>query len=148
MLKNQKKLAAEAASVGIDRVRLVPERISEIKDAITKADIRTLIKSGAIIISSVHTPSRVRARERQRQKKKGRHRGSGLKKGAKGARAPSKLTWMRKIRLLRSTLKSLREDKKINHETYRELYRKAKGGFFRDRGHLLFYLEQNKLTKQ
>jgi len=147
MLKNQKKLAAEVANVGIDRVRLVPERASEIKDAITKADIRMLIKSGAIIIVPSYSPSRVRARARQQQKKRGRRRGAGLKKGAKGARTPSKLAWMRKIRLLRSTLRTLLDKEKITHDTYRELYKKSKGGFFRDRGHLLFYLEQNKLMK-
>jgi large subunit ribosomal protein L19e len=146
-LKNQKRLAAKAVSVGIDNVRLVPERISEIKEAITKEDIRALIKSGAIIIYAKKSPSRIRARLRQKQKKRGRRRGAGKRKGAKFARAPGKLTWTRKIRLMRSTLKALREKNRITKETYKDIYLKAKGGFFRDKGHMMFYLEQGKLLK-
>src|SRR3990172_11632349 len=147
MLKNQKKLAAVVAKAGIERVRLVPERISEIKEAIKKEDIRTLIKSGAITISNTKTPSRGRARARHAQKKRGRSRGTGRRKGAQGARAPKKQAWVRKIRLIRRTLKSLRGSDKISQQTYRDIYMKAKGGFFRDRGHMLFYLQQNKLMK-
>jgi large subunit ribosomal protein L19e len=147
MLKNQKKLAAEVAHVGIDRVRLVPERVSEIKEAITKADIRALIKSGAIIVKPISPPSKARARERRAQKKRGRQKGTGKRKGAKNARQNAKQLWMRKIRLMRATLKYLRDSDKISKDTFKDIYRKAKGGFFRDKGHMLFYLEQNKLVR-
>jgi large subunit ribosomal protein L19e len=146
-LSNQKILAAKAAGVGIERVVLVPERIEEIKDAITKADIRTLIKSGAIKILNTRTPSRGRAKVRHAQKLRGRRRGSSRRKGASGARTPTKRAWINKIRLMRSTLKSLREQDKLSLQDYHQVYRRAKGGFFRDRGHMLFYLKQNKLLK-
>jgi len=147
MLKNQKKLASEVSGAGIDRVRLVPERVSEIKEAITREDIRALIKSGAIIISPSKGTSKARARARHAQRKRGRQRGHGKRKGAQNARMPSKLVWMRKIRLMRQTLQQLRSREKITQPTFKDMYRKAKGGFFRDRGHMLFYLEQNKLMK-
>lgn len=146
-LANQKKLAAKAAGVGLGRVILVPERLAEIKDAITKTDIRALIKSGAIKISDARTPSRGRAKLRHLQKVRGRRRGQSRRKGAGGARSNKKTAWINKIRLLRRTLQTLRERDKLSAETYHQIYRKAKGGFFRDRGHMLFYLEQNKLIK-
>lgn len=146
-IANQKRLAAKAAGVGVGRVILVPERVSEIKDAITKADIRALIKNGAIKIIDAQSPSRVRAKARHAQKLRGRRRGSGKKRGAAGARLNKKHNWMNKIRLMRSTIKNLKTQNKITQQTYVEIYRKAKGGFFRDRGHMLFYLNQNKLMK-
>lgn len=144
-LAMQKRLAAKVASVGVDRIALVPERISEIKDAITKADIRSLIKSGAIRILPACTPSKARARIRHLQQKRGRRRGSGRRKGAKNARTSSKRLWIRKIRLMRATLTHLKTTGKLTPQNYRLIYRRAKGGFFRDKGHMLFYLEQNKL---
>ena len=146
-LDNQKRLAAKVAHVGTDRVALVPERISEIKDAITKTDIRTLIKSGAIKILPQKTPSMTRAKARLAQRKFGRQRGHGRRKGAKYARAPAKQAWVRKIRLIRSALKHLKTTNRITQQTYKDIYRKAKGNFFRDKGHMLFYLQQNKLVK-
>jgi large subunit ribosomal protein L19e len=146
-LSNQKILAAKVAGVGLARIMLVPERVSEIKDAITKADIRALIKSGAIKISDARTPSRIRAKIRHAQKLRGRRKGHGKRKGGARARVPSKRQWINKIRLMRGTLKNLKVQGKLSQETYTQIYRRAKGGFFRDRGHMLFYLEQNKLMK-
>ena len=147
-IRNQKILAAKVAGVGLDRILLVPERVSEIKDAITKADIRALIKSGAIKISDAKTPSRVRAKARHAQQLRGRRRGSGKRKGALSARAPAKREWINKIRLMRNVLSTLKDQGKLSQATYKDIYRKAKGGFFRNKGHMLFYLEQNKLLKR
>jgi large subunit ribosomal protein L19e len=146
-IKNQKILAAKVAGVGIDRVILVPERLNEIKEAITKADIRALIKSGAIKILDAKTPSRARAKKRHAQRLRGRRKGHGKRKGSAKARSPSKTEWIKKIRLMRKTLKNLKAQGKLDKKIFNEIYRKAKGGFFRDKGHLLFYLEQNKLLK-
>jgi large subunit ribosomal protein L19e len=146
-LKTQRELAAKVTGAGLDRIALVPERVSEIKDAITKADIRALIKSGAIIIKSISTPSRIRAKVRHAQKLRGRRRGAGKRKGASGARTPTKREWINKIRLMRNMLKTLRERGKLTDEVYHLIYRRAKGGFFRNKGHMMIYLEQNKLMK-
>jgi large subunit ribosomal protein L19e len=47
---------------------------------------------------------------------------------------------MRRIRAQRDLLKELRESKKIPVKVYREYYRRAKGGMFRSRAHLLLNL--------
>jgi large subunit ribosomal protein L19e len=141
----QKRLAAKVAGVGLDKVVINTARTEEVKEAITKADIRSLIKTGAIIVKPVATPSRFRAKLQIAQKKKGKRRGQGHKKGAWKARVGN--TWTAKIRAMRSMLQELRTEKKITNETYRDAYMKAKGGFFRDKGHIRFYLEQNKMVK-
>jgi len=145
--ETQKVLAAKVAGVGLSRVALDPLRYEDIKEALTKEDIRGLIKQGAIKISPIRGPSRHRARARHKQQKKGRQMGQGTRRGSKFARNPRKQQWMRKIRKIRSTILGLKEKTLLDTKTYRDLYLKAKGGFFRDRGHLMFYIESNKLLQ-
>ena len=47
---------------------------------------------------------------------------------------------MRRIRAQRALLRQLRDEKKIPRGVYREFYRRAKGGMFRSRAHLLVNL--------
>ena len=47
---------------------------------------------------------------------------------------------MRRIRAQRDLLRELRSTKKIPPAVYREFYRRAKGGMFRSRAHLLVNL--------
>ena len=146
--KLQKKLVGRALRIGKDRVKLKPSEASEIKEAITKADIKDLIKEGSIVISQSTGISRARARERQKQRKKGRQRGHGNRKGRQGARTSTKETWMRRIRLQRAVLKALRDNSKISKSEYRSLYLKSKGGFFRSKRHINLYLEEHNLLKK
>jgi len=145
--ETQKVLAAKVAGVGLDRVILDPLRYEDIKEALTKEDVRALIKQGAIKILPVKRPSRHRARARHKQQKKGKQLGHGTRRGSKFARNPRKQQWMIKIRKIRATLSDLKEKNLLDPKVYRDLYLKAKGGFFRDRGHLMFYIESNKLLK-
>ncbi len=146
-LYNQKRLAAKVADVGIGKISLDQSRVDDIKEAITKADVRSLIKQGAIKVKKSKIPSRHRARKRGIQKKKGRQRGEGKRKGRFGARAPKKREWINKIRLLRRTLNVMKDKEQISRKDYRMLYSKAKGGFFRNRAHLIFYIKQNNLFR-
>jgi large subunit ribosomal protein L19e len=47
---------------------------------------------------------------------------------------------MRRIRAQRNLLRELRDSKKIPPAVYREFYRRAKGGMFRSRAHLIVNL--------
>lgn len=147
-LRMQRILAAKVAGVGLARVILDPLRYDDIKEALTKEDIRSLIKQGAIKILPVSSPSRHRARARHKQQKKGRQTGHGTRRGKKFAKYPRKRQWITKIRKIRKTLLDLKEKNLLETKTYRDLYLKAKGGFFRDKGHLMFYINSNKLLKE
>jgi len=141
-LELQRRLAAEIAGVGKSRVKFDPERLKEIKEAITREDVRALIKSGAIIIEKPRGISRGRARKLKEQKRKGRRRGPGSRKGKYYSKLSRKERWMRAVRAQRKFLKALKEKGRIDKKMFKELYRKVKGGFFRSVSHIKLYLEK------
>src|SRR3989344_2777514 len=97
-LKNKKMLVKSLYNVGNKRIKFDSEKLSEIKEAITKKDIKGLVNKKIIIIKQKKGSSRVRARKILIQKK-----------------------------------------------NYRELYLRAKGGFFRSRKHLKTYINERGL---
>jgi len=147
-LRLQKRLAAGMLGVGLEKVYLDPAQTEDIKEAITKADIRSLISQGAIKILPAKRPSRHRARARHLQRKKGRQRGDGRRRGTAKARLPKKTLWMNTIRAQRKLLKSLREKKRITPKTFRKVYSKAKGGEFRSKTHMIMFLKRNNMLTE
>lgn len=144
-LKTQKRLAAKLLNAGKTRVWFDPGRLDDIKEAITKADLRSLIKSGIIKKKPITGISRFRTRKRLLQKRKGRQQGAGSRKGTRTARLSSKQEWMNKIRAQRNLIYALKKRKIITNETFNLLYKKSKGGFFRSRSHVMLYLNENKM---
>jgi large subunit ribosomal protein L19e len=143
-LANQKRLAADILKVGVTRVWMDPEKLEDIATAITREDLRKLVEEGVVKRRAVIGISRGRARARDIKRAKGHRKGQGSRKGAAGARAPKKEQWMRKIRAQRKVLKAMRDEKTIDAHTYRILYRKAKGGEFRNISHLKSYIAYQK----
>lgn len=147
-LNAQKRIAAAILNCSKKRVVFDPSRLDDIKEAITKVDMRILVSDGAIKRKPVNGISRFRARKRIVQRRKGRQKGFGSRKGKKTARLPRKKLWINKIKSQRKLLKELRDKKVIAKRTYRELYMKAKGGFFRSRGHIDLYIKEHNLAKK
>ncbi len=144
----QRRLAAQLMGCSKKRVRFEQEALSEIKEAITKSDIKSLIKRKAIVELPAHGVSRVRARELQHQRSKGRRRGYGSRKGRASAREGPKQVWMAKARLQREFVKMLKEKEIVTPEQFRELYVKIKGGFFRNLRHIKIYMEEHGMAKK
>lgn len=117
-LKYQRKLAAKVAGVGLSRVRINPEKIDMVSEAVTRDDIKRLIRSGAIEILQKRGVSRARVKGRRKR------RGPGSRKGGKYSRFSRKERWVRKIRALRRELRKMRDEGLIDTKTYRELYEK------------------------
>ncbi len=138
----QRRLAAEILKVGKSRVVFSRDRLKDIGEAITKEDIRKLIKEGAIKVKPKVGTSRARARKRHLQKKKGRRRGIGKRKGKLGARAGKKELWVNRVRKQRKFLKYLKEKGVIDKKLFNKFYRKVKGGEFRSLQHLKMLLEK------
>jgi len=107
-----------------------------------------LIKEGLIHRVQKKGTSKKYSKKLLEQKKKGRKRGTGKKKGKKGAKNPGKKIWMNKIRPIRDMLKELRDNKKITKSDYRTLYLRAKGGMFRNKKHLLYYMKDHGILKE
>ena len=147
-LKNQKRMAAAILGCGEGRVWIDPNRIEDVADAITRADIRTAIDSGTIKATPKKGISKARTRYAQSQRDKGRRRGPGSRKGSSGARHPSKRRWIQTIRPIRDELRKLRDEEKISRSVYREFYLKAKGGMFKNRSHLVSHLRSEGHLKE
>jgi len=147
MLDVQRRLAAQILKCGKNRIVFDQERLEEIKEAITKTDIRSLINNGLISKRRSMSPSKFWARKRRSQKSYGKQKGFGSRKGKKTARLNPKTTWMNKIRLQRKFIKTLRANNNITSAGYHELYMKSKGGFFRSLRHLKLYTTERGLIK-
>ncbi|MBI2523402.1 50S ribosomal protein L19e [Candidatus Woesearchaeota archaeon] len=146
-LKIQKRLAAQILKRSENNIRLDPSRLEEIKEAITKADIKSLIKDRAITERGAKGISSYRINKKRLQKSKGRKSGVGSIKGSKGARRGKKGAWIRSVRAQRGFLKLLRDKKIIPDNEYRPLYMKIKGGFFRSKRHIKVYMKERGIIK-
>ena len=146
-LKIQKRLAAQILKSSKNDIWLDSDRLEEIKDSITKADIKSLIKDKAIKSKKKRGISRYRIRKIQIQKSKGRRRGFGSIKGGKHARLSKKRSWINHIRIQRVFLRNLRDKGAINKSSYRSLYMKSKGGFFRSKRHIKLYIREHGIEK-
>ncbi|MEN6609587.1 MAG: 50S ribosomal protein L19e [Methanoregulaceae archaeon] len=140
-LTNQRRMAGAILKCGVHRIWFDPERLSDIQNAVSREDVRGLVGEGAIKAHQKIGVSRGRAREKIANRAYGHAKGHGRRKGAAGARTPSKLQWIKKIRAIRKTLVELRETGVVDAHMYRMLYRKAAGGQFRSVAHLKAQME-------
>ena len=147
-LTSQRKLAASVLDCGVNRVWIDPERVDEVSMAITRSEIRNLIKDKAIKALQENSQSKGRARVLAEKKKKGRRTGPGSRKGKKYSVVSKKTRWINRIRAQRKHLTSLKERRVITVNTYRSLYRKAKGGEFRSIAELERYINDNNLRRR
>ena len=147
-LSAQRRMAAEILKCGENRVYFDPYLSEEIAMAITREDIRNLVKEGIILKKYKKGISKYRKNVRHERKKKGLGRGIGKRKGTKHARTPKKRAWIKKIRPLRRELKKMRDRKLITPAIYRKLYRNAKGGMFNSVSQLNRYIKDKELLRR
>lgn len=116
-LNKKKALASRALNIGRNRIIFNKERISDIKEAITKQDIKDLLKDKAIMIKEV-------AGRRKIVKRKTRRRAGSRKKIVKNRKADYVLL----IRKLRAYVFSLRRSNKIARDSYLVLRKEIRSG--------------------
>ncbi|MEM7822975.1 MAG: 50S ribosomal protein L19e [Candidatus Aenigmatarchaeota archaeon] len=138
----QKRIAAQILKCGISRVRIKSEK--EVAEALTREDIRRLIRKGIIYKIQAKGTSKAFSKKRAEQKQRGRRKGPGSRKGV---RAVKKQQWIKRIRALRRLLSDLRAKDMISKEAYNKLYKMAKGGAFRTKQHLLLYARKADMIK-
>ena len=136
------RLAADLLKVGESRIWIDSKSLDKLGEVVSKNDVRRLIDEGVIKVEPKKGNSRARWKVRHEQRKKGRRRGYGRRKGKASARRDPKEDWMNRIRKIRRFLKYLRDHDVIDRRTYRELYRKAKGGEFENLRSLKTHLRE------
>jgi large subunit ribosomal protein L19e len=144
----QKRLAGRLLGCSPTRVKVDPARMADIKEGITKDDVRKLIRTGALGKAQEAGISKYWQRQRKHQRARQRRRGHGSRKGRANARADDKRTWIASLRAQRAVLRRMRELGRLEHDGYRLLYAKSKGGFFRSTRHLMLYAEEQELLKR
>lgn len=146
-LASQKRMASRLMKVGKSKVWMDTKSYDEISEAVTKEDIRKLIKRNVIQKRQKKGNSRGRFSKAKKQRDKGRRKGPGSRKGTRNAREPKKARWMKNVRSMRRELKELRDSGKLSRKDYRIYYTKIKGGTFRNKGALLLHVKESGLLK-
>ena len=124
-LNKKKELAARTLGVGKGRIIFNRERIDEIKEAITRQDIKDLVRGKAINIAE-------KTGTRTKVKRKTRRRMGGVRKKV-NKRKREYITITRK---LREFIRRLKEKKAINPEQYRKLRKEIKSRSLKSKAHL------------
>jgi large subunit ribosomal protein L19e len=133
MKLNKRNLAAKALKVGKDRIVFVRARLEEIKEAITKQDIRDLAESGAIIVKPV--------KGRKTNVKRRNRRGVGKIKKKINKRKKEYVTITRK---LRNYVRELEKQGKLTKDEVKEIRKNIRNKAFKSKANLKLYVEEMK----
>jgi len=125
-LKTKKQLAARVLGVGVDRVIFDDIRLNEIKEALTRQDIKDLVQSKAISVKE-------KSGRRKIKKRKTKRRMGKIKKKVN----KRKENYMTLTRKLRKTMRDLRKSGMITNEQCLELRKQIKTKSFKSRAHLM-----------
>jgi large subunit ribosomal protein L19e len=128
-LDKRKDLASKVLGVGRNRIIFDSSRLAEIKEAITKQDIRDLYAEGLITIRDL------KGRRTKPKRKTRRGKGKIKRKVALG-----KKHYVIIVRKLRRYIKELRIQNKVSKEQYDDIRKKIKSRVFKDKSHLKDYL--------
>ncbi len=127
-LKRKKELASRTLGIGKGKIFFVASRIGDIKEAITKQDIKDLHKDKAIIIKDT---------KGRRKKIKIRKTSPGnIRKRIK----KRKKEYVILTRKLRKYVYELKKQEKISNEEISGIRKKIKNRFFRSKSHLREFL--------
>ena len=69
-LRKKRELISRVLGVGLNRVRFEPDKLDDISDAITREDIRSLVKKGTIWTVKLRGISRSRAEKKLKTRRK------------------------------------------------------------------------------
>lgn len=120
-LENKKELASRVLGVGKGRIFLNPERREDIKEAITRQDIRDLKEDGAIKVKD--KKGRKKNVERKTKRREGKVKKTINKR---------KEEYVNSVRKQRKYLKRMKEEGEISREEYWKLRNDIKMRKFKD----------------
>ncbi|MFA5363624.1 MAG: 50S ribosomal protein L19e [Candidatus Bathyarchaeia archaeon] len=147
-LKSQRRIASKVLKVGETRIWMDPERIDYVEAAITREEIRKLVREGVVKVIPEKGISRSRARVFQQKRKKGLRKGSGSKSGPARSKISKKQVWINKIRPIRRQLSELRETRAITVGAYRKLYDMSESGVFGSKADVERYIRTHNMWRK
>ena len=128
-LSNKKALAIRTLKVGKERIVFLQSRLDEIKEAITKQDIKDLQKEGAIIVKDI--------KGRRKIKKKGKKRSVGNIRKKVNKRKQEYVIMTRK---LRKYVVEMKKQEKLSKEEISDIRKKIRNKAFKSKAHLKTYI--------
>jgi len=139
-----KTIAAGLMNTARDKIWINPEEAESLKEAITKDDIRELIKEGIVKKSKLPQQSNSRTRKLKESKRRGRKKGSGSKRAGKKKRSEKKASWIKRVRAQRRTLRELRKSdtEAVDKAGYRRVYKMVKGNYFKGKRYLENFIKE------
>ena len=128
-LGKKKNLAIRALGVGKKRIVFLKSRVDDIKEAITKQDIKDLKAEGAIIVKEVSGRKKVEGRKRRRLTGKVRKKVNTRKQD-----------YVIMTRKLRAYVKEMKARGKLNSEEVKDIRKKIRNKVFKSKAHLKQYI--------
>lgn len=128
-LSRKKSLARRALDVGKSRIVFLQSRLEDIKEAITKQDIKDLVKDGAIIVEQT--------KGRRKVEKRKRKRGPGKIKKKINKRKQEYVIMTRK---LRRYVAEQKKQGKLSPEEIKDIRNKIRNRMFKSKAHLKEYI--------
>lgn len=125
-LRSKKELAARTFGVGKNRISFMESRKDEIKEAITKQDIRDLVASGAIIIKEIRGRRKIEKRKRKN---------TGNRRQRVNKRKEEYMIITRKLRKYAKAVSS-----QITKEDFKKIRKKIKNRDFKNKSEIKEYI--------
>ncbi len=136
MLSTVKRLAADILGAGESKIRIKSGEIGRAESALTREDVRKLIKDGVVYVKRKPGFKVMNRRKRKL---------GGSRRGSMNSRTPEKEKWMINVRAQRKYLAQLVAEGNVERKNKRGVYMRIKGGAFRGKKAMLMYLKDNRL---
>ena len=136
VVESVRRLAADILHVGTNKIRIKPEEIKKAEEALTRADVKGLIKDGIVFALE---------KQGRRKKEKRRKRGHG---NIKGRSIDQKERWMVQVRSQRKYLKGLLASGALTKKNKKVVYGRIKSGLFKNKKTMLAYLKENNMINE
>ncbi|MGC8478657.1 MAG: 50S ribosomal protein L19e [Candidatus Micrarchaeia archaeon] len=137
-VKFVKRAASYIMNRGESAIRIKPDAIADAKKALTKEDVRELIRKGSVYAIKEKKNISIYGKLLQEKRSEGRSRGPGNRRGTYKARTG--ITYPKRVRGQRRILKALKSEGTIDNSTFKKLYALVKGGTFASKVTLLNHI--------
>ena len=134
-VKLTRRIASELLGRGATKIRFRPEAVPDAEKALTRDDVRAMIKSGSVYATPEKHNLSLHGKSLNAKREQGRKRGHGKRRGT--AKARGGVGYKKEIRAQRRVLAQLKSDKTIDNELFKKLYLLVKGGTFSNKVTLL-----------